>query len=775
MAEPRLRDDLQIADQAEGIVVKDPSRNKFYRFAGASALVLKNLDGTMDPGEISATLRRRANVNVSPESVRAFLVRLQEAGLLEGSERPAEESSGREILHYRFQAIDPRRAFDWLLPRTLFLFTPRFVYLSLALILAAGYISLTHSREMGRSLADLLTPSRLLAAVFIALIVGAIHEFAHGLASEHFGAPVPEMGFLLMFFQPYLYCDVSGSWILPKRQRLLVMLAGNWSTILVWALATLAWRILEPGTILSDTCVTAVLLSGVAIFANLNPLIKLDGYYMLSDILAIPNLRARAFNYLRSRMEGRPVTATAGQGLTFALYGVSAAVFSLALLGSVLWFAGGYMLSHLHLAGIVAVAGLVAVPAAALKKPDVLAVFATLLRTVAKKLRRFSRLLVLVVALAGLGMMPWELKVGGPFRILAERELTVAPQVDGHIAVMHIEEGNRVRRGQPIAILANPDLVRNAAKTRAELDAARARLALLRAGSRPEEVERLRAELARKELELAQARDPETERNRLKSVAERRSAELSYAKDSLTRARQLFGFGLIPRSELEREEQKLAVQQKLLDEARGALGVLLEAKSRQAELRQKEVQEARSQLDLIVAGPRPQEIQAAEAEARRQAAELAFLEEELHRTTVLSPADGVIATPYLKNRVGQFIRRGETLCKIVASSAETSIEISVPEREAADVAVGYPAALKLNSYVGGPTLAGRVAFIAPEIQSASVGNSARVECRVADSAGALKPGMTGFVKIYCGRRNVFQLATRRAMTWVRTEFWTWLP
>jgi hypothetical protein len=52
---------------------------------------------------------------------------------------------------------------------------------------------------------------------------------------------------------------------------------------------------------------------------------------------------------------------------------------------------------------------------------------------------------------------------------------------------------------------------------------------LLRAGSRPEEVERLRAELARKELELAQARDPETERDRLKSVVERRSAELSYA------------------------------------------------------------------------------------------------------------------------------------------------------------------------------------------------------------------------------------------------------
>jgi multidrug resistance efflux pump len=298
---------------------------------------------------------------------------------------------------------------------------------------------------------------------------------------------------------------------------------------------------------------------------------------------------------------------------------------------------------------------------------------------------------------------------------------------------------------------------------------------LLRSGSRPEEIERLRAEVSRKELELANARDTETERKPLTAIIERRSAELTYAQQSLARATQLFDLGLIPKMTFEREQQSLAVQQKLFDEARGALSVLIETKSRDAELREKELLEARSQLSVAVAGARREEIEAAEADVRRLDAELAFLDGELGRATVFSPEDGVVATPRLSNRAGQFIHRGETFCKIVVSGEESIIEMAVPEKEAGDVAIGYPVAVKLNSYLSRPTLPGRVSFIAPEIDTLSGTNSVRVECRIRDHSGLLKPGMAGAAKIYCGRRNVLNLATRRALSWVRTEFWTWLP
>ncbi len=777
MMQPKLRNDLETAERTDGLIVKDPVRNKFYRFTGASALVVKALDGEITLEDIPGKLAREAGVQISAAAVRQFVDSLGGMGLLAGNEQTAAtppRHSG-DMLNIRLKALDPRRLFDRLLPRTSFLFTWTFVCVSVAMMLAALYVSITSGRQIGGSVLQLVTPAGLPEFLLIALVIGAIHEVAHGLACEHFGARVREIGFLLMFFQPCLYCDVSASWMLPKRQRLIVMLAGNYSTFLIWTCATLAWRILDPQTVLSHLCVSIILISGLSLFANFNPLIKLDGYYILSDLLEMPNLRQRSLGYLRSRLEGQRMNVPARERFTYLTYGAGAVVFSLSLLVSVLWVAGGYLISHFQLAGLTIVAGLIAAPMAASKKPDVLELIATFAHVAWKKLRKPARFVALAGAVIGLGMIPWQLKVSGTFRTLPARELTVAPQIDGQIAEINVEEGARVRAGQPIAVLANPDRLHDRAKTAAELDEARARLAALRSGSRPEELERLRAAVSKKELELAQARDPETERARLQATIDQRGTELAYAQQNLTRSTELFRAGLMPKMNFERDQESVAVQQKRLEEARGELAVLMQAKSRDAQLRQQELQETRSQLDLAIAGPRREELQAAEAEVRRLEAELSFLDDELRRATVYSPADGVVVTPYLRNRIGQFVRRGEILCKLAVAANRTSVEIAVPEKEAGDVAVGYPVAVKLNSYLSRPTLTGRVAFLAPEVDASSGASVIRVEVQLDSGTDLLKPGMTGAAKIYCGRRNVFQLATRRAMSWVRTEFWTWLP
>jgi len=777
MTQPKLRTDVETAEQAGALIVKDPVHNKFYRFTGTSALLLKTLDGNIGPDDVPGRLAQLANVRISPQVVNQFLQRLGEMELLEGSERPLETQHRHtdDILNIRLKAFNPRRIFDWLLPRTSFLFSPAFFCISVALMAAAVYVSITRGREIGGSVLQLITPSGLPEFLILALVIGAVHELAHGLACEHFGGPVREIGFLLMFFQPCFYCDVSASWMLPKRQRLIVMLAGNYSTFLLWTGATLAWRVLDPQTVLSHLCVSVLLICGLSLFANFNPLIKLDGYYILSDLLEMPNLRPRTLGYLRSRIEGSRMNVTPRERFTYLAYGAGAVLFSLSLLGSVLWIAGGYLISHFQLAGLAVVSALVVAPMASKKKPDVLDLVATTARVSWKKFRKPVRFLALLCGLVGFGMIPWELKVSNTFRTLPARELTVAAQIDGQVAAISVEEGTRVQAGQPIAALANPDKFADAAKTGAELDAARARLAVLRAGSRREEVERLGAAVSEKELELAHARDPETERARLQATIDQRNTELTYAQQNLARTTQLYKSGLVPKVTFEHDQETVAVRQRQLDEARGELAVLLQIKSRDAELRQKELQEARSQLDLAVAGPRPEEVQAAQAEVRRLEAELSFLNDELRRATVYSPADGVVVTPYLKNRVGQFVHRGEMLTKLAVSSTQTKLEIAVPEKEAADVAVGNPVAVKLNSYLGRPTLTGRVAFLAPEVDVSSGASFVRVEVQMERHADLLKPGMTGFAKIYCGKRNVFQLATRRAMSWVRTEFWTWLP
>src|SRR5438093_13361744 len=83
---------------------------------------------------------------------------------------------------------------------------------------------------------------------------------------------------------------------------MLMTLAGGFFQLFFWALATIAWRLLSPETVLSRICLIAIAFSGIQTLFNFNPLIRLDGYYLLSDWLEIPNLRPKAFEFMRQRM-----------------------------------------------------------------------------------------------------------------------------------------------------------------------------------------------------------------------------------------------------------------------------------------------------------------------------------------------------------------------------------------------------------------------------------------------------------------------------------------
>jgi hypothetical protein len=146
--------------------------------------------------------------------------------------------------------------------------------------------------------------------------VTVVHKFAHGLTCKHFGGQLREMGFMLIYLQPAMYCNVSDAWLFPERaKRLWVTFSGAYLEITIWALAILLWRMAEPHTTVNTLSLLVMATSGVKTLFNLNPLIKLDGYYLLSDWLEIPNLRARAFAYVRSRL-WRDDGGSAGAGTT---------------------------------------------------------------------------------------------------------------------------------------------------------------------------------------------------------------------------------------------------------------------------------------------------------------------------------------------------------------------------------------------------------------------------------------------------------------------------
>src|SRR6266496_4360767 len=310
----RLRNDLVISrqDGSEGtiFVIKDPVTERFFRFKETEHFIAQQFDGATSSDTVRQRAAERLGITLSPENLEQFANRLQRIGLLTSAEPGAaalpsrRRRVGGDVFYLRFRLFDPDRLFDWLVSKVRFLFTPHFLVLSAALVVCAFGITAIHWGGMMLQFWGLFRFESLLLAWFVMLGVVTFHEFAHGLTCKHFGGRVREIGFLLIYFQPAFYCNVSDAWLFPeKSKRLWVTFAGAYFETFLWALATFAWWLTDPHTTVNHLALVVVATSAIKSFFNMNPLIKLDGYYLLSDWLGIPNLRQKAFGYVGSRIK----------------------------------------------------------------------------------------------------------------------------------------------------------------------------------------------------------------------------------------------------------------------------------------------------------------------------------------------------------------------------------------------------------------------------------------------------------------------------------------
>jgi putative peptide zinc metalloprotease protein len=126
-------------------------------------------------------------------------------------------------------------------------------------------------------------------------VVKVLHEFGHGLSCKHFGGECHELGAMMLVFTPALYCNVSDSWMLPNKwHRAAIGAAGMYVELFLASCATFIWWYSLPG-LLNSICLSVMFICSVStIVFNGNPLLRFDGYYILMDILEIPNLRQKS-------------------------------------------------------------------------------------------------------------------------------------------------------------------------------------------------------------------------------------------------------------------------------------------------------------------------------------------------------------------------------------------------------------------------------------------------------------------------------------------------
>ncbi len=675
----------------------------------------------LQEGRFQAALRAFDEIlAANPGNQRAAAIRqiLLQAGQVRQLEAGKQQASGpkNSPFYYRIPLFDPDRLFTRLEPMLRPIWTRGFLVLYGALLALAGWVALTSHAELVASLPKLSLTGWAGGLIVAVVFLTAMHEFAHGLTCKHFGGKVPELGFLLIFFfMPALYVDVSDAWLFQRRrQRALVGLAGPMFDLAVTCLALLAWRILPPGH-LGMACMLIMVSSGGSVLLNLNPLMRLDGYYVLSDLSGIPNLRRAALSAagrLLSSLRGKPspVTLTLEARIFLGVYGTLSAFYIAFIIFLLL-----RMLTTMSiaLAGIWGPAAVGASLVMLLRRPLRAVGLALLARLRAMTLARLVKLGTAFALLGVLTAVPWPLRVRGTGEVRARLQVAVRPELSGNIAEILVRQGERVEAGQVVARLDRSELLTQLAMTRSDIERARADLRLLVDGPQREQVRQVWEKVRAAKAEVA---------------------HLSSRHDRLEKLR---AEGLVSTDLYEQVSKELAVSQGTLRAA---------------------TEEAR----MVEKGARPERIAAAEAEVARLETKAANVTRQLAACDLRAPISGVVVTAGLDSRTGERIASGGDLLEI-ADTDDLVVDVSVLESEIGDVQPGQRLEMRLAAYPD-RSFRGKVVEIAPIASLDDLGRAHfRVRCTVDSEQGLLRPGMTGAAKIDCGRLSIARLVLRRVL------------
>src|SRR5437867_4689662 len=520
----RLRPGLEFSPQQHQgksfVVVKDPATARYFRFTETQAVILELLRDPIGAPELASAVSGRLGGAVPPATIEGFLKSLEEKWLLDTASIREKLSTvenqklrdRRNILYRKIASFNPEKIFDWLLPRTRWAFTKGFNIFG-ALSITTGLVMSTMRRaEFASSVQGLFNLHGLLFLWLVVFSVTTMHEFSHGLTCRQFGGKVREVGFMLIYFQPAFYCDVSDSWMFPsKRQRMWVTFAGGYFQLIFWGVCTVVWRITDTDSLINQIVLVVIVFAGLQTLVNFNPLIKLDGYYMLSDYLEIPNLRTKAIATLWNWVSGRHSTRKPRKDArAMLIYGMASIVFSTTLLIYVYSALYTWATARFAFAGLVGFAMFSTYTLRRTALESIAGLRAVATRVAVRKYRNGAiALAAIVVAVAG----HWELKIPAEFKVVARNDLAVRTETEGIIVELLVHEGSRVSNGDVRARLRDFDKQQKVSQLAGELQSKRSELALLRAGARVEELDRKEKLVETKRVELGNARRNQEQRN----------------------------------------------------------------------------------------------------------------------------------------------------------------------------------------------------------------------------------------------------------------------
>lgn len=320
---PRLREEIVVYPGPTNYAgepswtIHDPTRNRFFRIDWLTFEILGRWSFG-DPRAIADNLNTHSPLHVTEEDVSGvarFLVERElirsdfagSAGYMNERLRQRRRSWWEWLMHnYLFIRVPLVRPDVWLgrhVGKVRFLASAWFVRLTLAALVFGLWEAVRQWDQIRGTLVDTITPAGVVAYVLTLAIVKVAHELGHAFTAKHYGCRVPTMGLALLVLMPMAYTDTTDTWKLEdKRKRLRVASAGVATELVIAAWATAMLPFLPDGPLRTAVFLLATTTWVSAVLVNFNPLMRFDGYFILSDWLDIPNLHDRAFALAKWRI-----------------------------------------------------------------------------------------------------------------------------------------------------------------------------------------------------------------------------------------------------------------------------------------------------------------------------------------------------------------------------------------------------------------------------------------------------------------------------------------
>ncbi len=528
-------------------ILQDPFNNQFFRLRPEAHEFVLRLRPDRTVEEVwEECLDRNPDEAPGQEDVIQLLTQLYFSNLLyfelpADSEKLFERYKKRRkreirsklmsIMFMRIPLLDPDNFLRRLMPVMKFLVSPVGAVLWLAVVATATKLVLDRFDAAMEQAQGILAPDNLFLLYLGLVFIKTLHEFGHAVVCRRYGGEVHTMGLMLLVFTPIPYMDATSSWAFRSRwKRAFVGAAGMITEIFVAAVAVFVWAYTGTGTLHSLAYNMMFIASVSTLLFNANPLLRFDGYYILSDLLDIPNLSTRAFRQLRhiaekylfgyrdsssSAQNGREATWLSCFGLLSGVYRV------LVFTGIVLFVADKFFIAGLIMAAVCVISWLIvpisrfinyliSSPRLAKTRPRAAAV-------------SFGTLAVVFVFLA---VIPFPNRFRAPGVLEAVQYIQVVNDAPGYVQAVLTPSGEWVREGNPLIQLKDQELDFEINATRAQ------RLETLQIEKVVFQLQKADLEPIRKRLEVIESRLLDLQRQRADLLVKARQSGIWVAPQS---------------------------------------------------------------------------------------------------------------------------------------------------------------------------------------------------------------------------------------------------